>query len=267
MRKYVYLVRMANDIKEINREFYNNAYSSNNVLLGLLHTLFSYDQQSKSRLNYREIKAVLKLIEPGSKVNFLDYGFGHGSLLLKLPRQVSVYGCDIAEEAVFKLEKIAEMLKRDIKVTTVENFDSFTKGVKFDLISCSHVLEHVDDDNEMVNEFKKLLTSNGKLIINLPVNEVWIDPKHARTYTSKSASSLLESNGFKILKIIEEDKLTAFFLTHEVSSTRKSPLKLAFRFLRLAFGILPLEVSQAAGKLLPKKYQNQQLIIIAANNG
>src|SRR4051812_47697770 len=89
----------------INREFYDKSYSSKNVIITYLHSLISYDQQSKSKRNIKQIKRILKQ-EKKEEINFLDYGFGHGSLLLKMPNWVSSYGCDISQEAVNNIIKL-----------------------------------------------------------------------------------------------------------------------------------------------------------------
>ncbi|NNV54909.1 class I SAM-dependent methyltransferase [Limnovirga soli] len=253
---------MSNDIVEINRAYYNKSYSAKTVLFGLIHSWISFDQQSKSRKNFEEIQPLIEACTH-KPVYYLDYGFGHGSLLLKMPAGVAIYGCDIADEAVRNLNNIAGVLKRNIKVTTVENFDAFVNGVSFNIISCSHVLEHVEDDAALVGIFKKHLHKDGKLVINLPVNEVWNDPKHARKYTPQSATDLLGSHGFVVEKMLQCDRLTAFFLHHEQVKPVAKPFKIMLRAIRLFFAVMPGFFSTMADKWLPAKYEFQQLILVA----
>lgn len=40
----------------------------------------------------------------------------------------------------------------------------------FDIIYCSHVLEHVADDRKAIEEFFRVLKNNGWAILNVPIN-------------------------------------------------------------------------------------------------
>ena len=63
------------------------------------------------------------------------------------------------------------MVKMDI--TNIEYPDQ-----SFDVIYCSHVLEHVQDDKKAMREFCRVLKSNGWAILPVPVNddETFEDP-------------------------------------------------------------------------------------------
>jgi SAM-dependent methyltransferase len=53
---------------------------------------------------------------------------------------------------------------------------SFDSG-KFDVIICSHVLEHIEDDRSAITEMARVLRSGGRAIILVPV-----DAKREKTY-------------------------------------------------------------------------------------
>ena len=55
------------------------------------------------------------------------------------------------------------MIKMDI--TDIQFPDGF-----FDVIYCSHVLEHINDDKKAIGEFYRVLKSNGWAIIMVPIN-------------------------------------------------------------------------------------------------
>jgi len=256
---------MSNSVTNLNREFYNKRYVSKSVFISILHSFISFDQQSKSKRNFKHIKFILKKMKQ-KKVSFLDYGFGHGSLLLKMPRNIDVFGCEISEEAVSNLSRISKLIKRDFNVATTENFNNIFHGYKFDIINCSHVLEHVEDDVEIIEGFKNILNNQGKLIINLPINEVWKDPKHVREYNKEIASKLLTDSSFRIDGVFESDRLTGFILTYEQTKDTNFTLRFLLRCVRFFFGIMPQFFSDIMDKILPAKFKNQQLIIIATKN-
>jgi SAM-dependent methyltransferase len=84
----------------------------------------------------------------------------------------------------------------------------------FDVIYCSHVLEHVQDDRKAMREFHRTLKSDGWAILNVPINaeQTFEDPTitdpnerlkafgqedHVRRYGPDYADRLRES-GFKV---------------------------------------------------------------------
>ena len=72
-------------IEELNIDYYERLYKKKYPLLALLHSLVSYDQQSKSKRNYFYLKSIIRSYQQiRKKIKYLDYGCGHGSLLLKM---------------------------------------------------------------------------------------------------------------------------------------------------------------------------------------
>jgi len=43
----------------------------------------------------------------------------------------------------------------------------------FDFIMCTHVLEHIPDDNKAMEELYRVLKEGGRALINVPVNEAY----------------------------------------------------------------------------------------------
>ena len=81
----------------------------------------------------------------------------------------------------------------------------------FDLIICSHVLEHVKDDSKAIKEMFRVLKSKGALFIMVPLNENRIntieyeapnplDPCHVRYY-GLDLMDRIKSAGFRVKKI------------------------------------------------------------------
>ena len=68
----------------------------------------------------------------------------------------------------------------------------------FDVIVCNHVIEHVTNDTQLINEVYRILKKNGSFIIMFPINEESIDvPTHLRKYTFDQFQKIIE-NKFSI---------------------------------------------------------------------
>ena len=106
-------IRESKNIEGVNKDFYNKLYKKRNPLIQLIYSFISYDQQSKSKYNYKKIKYVLDQYKHTDDFRFLDYGFGHGSLLLKIPKKKSLFGCDISFEAVDNFPHVAKLLGKE----------------------------------------------------------------------------------------------------------------------------------------------------------
>ncbi len=245
-----------------NKSFYNRLYRRRNPLVSLLHATISFDQQSKSKINYRLVRSFLKK-RFDQPLTILDYGFGHGSLLLKFPRHHRLFGCDISDEAVFNFPAVAALVGKKVKTVRVEDFVAELKDVRFDVISLSHVIEHVDDDVELVTRLAAQLSHDGVMLINVPINEVWVDPKHVRTYTRSSAIELMTKCRLRTLAVLEADKFTSFFLEQEMVKKAGKIKIVGIKFLRLLSAFLPIFASDFIEKLFLKRHRHQQLIVLA----
>lgn len=255
-------------IEELNIDYYEKLYKKKYPLLALLHSFVSYDQQSKAKRNYFYLKSIIRSYQQrNKKAKYLDYGCGHGSLLLKMNSGMELYGTDISSGSLKNLSAVAALLKKNINTILVEEFMANDQGRRFDIISCSHVLEHVINDRELLEKFYQNLVGGGTLLLNLPINEVWQDPKHVHNYNEVIAQNILDESGFTVKEIFQTDRLSGWLLLHEQNETVTNMKKIIFRMIRLFFGIMPLRVLLLLDKVLTEKFPFQQLIIIAKKNG
>jgi SAM-dependent methyltransferase len=249
-------------VVDVNKEFYNRLYQRRSPPISVLYSLISFDQQSKSKANYRIIRPYLN--KKTKQLNILDYGFGHGSLLLKYPRKHSLFGCDISEEAVSNFPKVAAFVGKQVSTATVDGFADAFKDINFDVITLSHIIEHVEDDVLLIKGLLRNLAADGLILINVPINEVWQDPKHVRKYDLTYMRNIASRCGLTIQSVHELDKLTSFFLIEE-KVKRAGRLKLIYiKCLRAVFAILPSSITTAFEKIFLKNHKNQQLIVLAS---
>ena len=91
---------------------------------------------------------------------------------------------------------------------------------KFDLIICSHVLEHISDLSDTVRKLKMHLKENGIIYAEVPLEikagiSLEYDPvTHINFFTNNSLANLFLKNGFKILESRDEILPYTFSFIH-----------------------------------------------------
>lgn len=155
---------------------------------------------------FEEEKACFSNSEKKKEPTFLDIGCATGRLLLEMSRRGwKTKGVEVCRSS-------AEYgIKRglDIRISTLENA-GFEPGY-FDIIHCSHLIEHLTDPSGFVAEVFRLLSPNGRFLITTPdvsgfqaklFGYEWrsaIDD-HLQLFSFKILKRLLEDNNFSIDK-------------------------------------------------------------------
>jgi len=198
----------------------------------------------------------------GSKLEILDYGCGWGNLISSLPSdKVAASIFDISGVCVDRVRRL--MATRKARCMVVSMKPSTDRPGEFDIIVCSHVLEHVPSDRGLLDEFHASLKDDGMLVVNVPINEVWDDPKHARKYFPASIKQLMADTGFKVIADYQVDRWTALILSHEVRMKFSWLAKMLFKPLRLALAVVPYRIMLLAERVFCSQREPQQYIIVA----
>lgn len=178
------------------------------------YTKKDYYAEKKSVFNLIKILTgkylkVLPLEKYKNGGNLLDIGSGDGEILklFKSPKWnlfgIEPYGSNLNDNSM----KIHE--------TKFDKTDFENKF--FDLVSFWHVLEHVENPHQVLQETKRIIKDDGVLFISIPNSGCfgrkffgsnwfgWYLPVHVYHYDIKSLTKLLKQNGFEIIKI---DKFT-----------------------------------------------------------
>jgi len=168
------------DIKNLYSDisyYHRNPFSSKDIK--------KLEPQIKIRLD--TLNRYISLDKP---LDILEVGCLEGVLLHKLQNLGhKVKGCEVNRPALevgikeFGLEIVSE----DI------NMQPFSEN-SFDLIYSFHVLEHLTNPTLSLRACKKMLKDNGKLVMNLPMDEDdYENIEHLHFFNKTSASYLLKS--------------------------------------------------------------------------
>lgn len=150
------------------------------------NTSWSMGVKKFPKYTMRKIK---ELIPERSSV--LDIGCGYGKLLVELRRdkQCDIYGVDISDVAI---KDMRTRLNIDGEVGDAEDF-KLSIDRKFDVIIIAHLLEHLDNDYELLKRCRNYLKLGGILLVAVPDNCSYPEEtgEHVRKYTKQSLTELL----------------------------------------------------------------------------
>jgi SAM-dependent methyltransferase len=124
----------------------------------------------------------------------LDYGGGNGRLLIPfLEEGHNCFLVDYSENTISEVKKLGN------------DINDIDKKERFDVIICSHVLEHVAEPNVLIGELRRHLKTNGIIYAEVPL-EIWTglridaDPvTHINFFTPNSFRTLFINNHFRLL--------------------------------------------------------------------
>ena len=171
------------------------------------------------------IWALAKYFKDAEKI--LEVGCGTGYVLSGISKAlpgVSLTGSDISSTGL-------AYAARRLSNAELVQFDaaSIPYDREFDVTGAFDVLEHVEDDQEVIRQIYKATTAGGGLIITVPQHRfLWSSADeqacHKRRYSNKLLSGLVVSAGFEIVKTTSFVSLLlpAMYLSRLV---RKSPAR------------------------------------------
>jgi len=141
----------------------------------------------------------------------LDIGCGTG-YFVKHARDMGFdsYGLDLSEGSIksgreyFGLETIHAM---DLTAFIQQN-----QGMKFDVVTLFHVLEHLEKPNLIMDGIKGILSDEAVVSIALPLRGRWPDlagdtdspPHHLSRWSPEALENFLNLNGFRVRKLCVE---------------------------------------------------------------
>jgi len=136
---------------------------------------------------YWTMERIMRMIPEGSKV--LDIGCGTARFIYRLKKELNcdVYGIDISPRAV---ERAKNEFGVECGVYNAENLDNF-EG-EYDVVVCTHVLEHITNDKGLVKNIARLTKSLAFIAVPNNCAPPEETKEHVRAYTAESMIKLLK---------------------------------------------------------------------------
>lgn len=152
----------------------------------------------------RIIQFIVRLNKQTNKIRLLDFGCGEGHLLDALQRNkdFEAEGIDYDSDTVNYLRSIG--LK--VSQSSLENMQYPPE--EFDFITAFHVMEHVHNLDDTIQEIKRILKNGGYILVEVPCishikarreGKKWgylHPPTHLWFFTAKAMKYFLRRHGF-----------------------------------------------------------------------
>ncbi len=152
-------------------------------------------------------RLIVKTAGPSIRGKVLDVGCGNGFLLAQLARRArpgtQFFGLDVSQKAL-DLTQAAVGFPVSCLVGDVADKATLPADT-YDLVVCSEVLEHIEDDEQAVANLCALVKPGGRLVITVPHRpEYWTAHDdamyHFRRYERRALGALLERNGLRVVR-------------------------------------------------------------------
>lgn len=210
----------------------------------------TYDEQYNDTLKpWRELSAkdkVQNIVELTAGHKFekvLEVGSGDGSILLWLDRLSfgqQLYSLEISTSGIEQIRK--RDLPSLVEAKLFSGYEIPYPDDYFDLVICSHVIEHVEFPRLLLREIKRV---SKRQVFEIPIDfSLNVDKKvnhflsygHINIYTPFLFRFLLKSEGFEIIS----DKSGFYTIENLKYQYKRNKRKLmVFRFKKLIYYVIP----------------------------
>lgn len=229
------------EIRETNRTFYADYYKR--PLFGLRYEYIYRRRIFKDTLR--------KMGVPASGQRVLDVGFGYGDLLFMFDPSCDLHGLEISPSAVELARQRAErggythftFIEHDLHDLVPYSERSF------DLVICSHVLEHLENAEAVRADLYRVLKPQGFAFVFLPIHEESFHcekSKHIWKYTCASFRQVAERCGFRVAHILEHQFFDMPFKALVPFGRRHPTFDLVRRVVQYVTGFIIIHVGARA---------------------
>ena len=142
---------------------------------------------------------ISNFIYKDKKIKILDFGAGSGTNISMLT--------DYGEVHVYEKDKntVSYLKKKFENFSNVFVLDELDENVLFDLVIASDVIEHIENDSEIIKTLSKSLKINGNILITVPAfNSLYTERDkilgHYRRYNYRTIKQITKNN-FQIIKL------------------------------------------------------------------
>lgn len=148
--------------------------------------------------------------------NLIDLGCGDGYWLKQLENSnikgLHLEGIDYNN---LRIERAKKILSGSTKLS-IGDLNTFPFDKKYNIVLCSHVIEHIPDDTGFLLRIKNIIKDDGMLILGTPNEGSFLERKrnakykfydttdHVHFYTEELIKSRIRRGGFKIMNIYRD---------------------------------------------------------------
>lgn len=189
-------------IKNKDEDFYNNFHHGAKIQAKVI---------PENNFTYRNTIKILKPLIENGNLTILDYGCGVGTVDFFLASKGhKVLGLEVSREAVQICRRSAEAIgvSSNAKFGDISKF----KTVRPDLIICSEVIEHVNNDLKLLKDLADRLKKGGHILISTPtVNAPLYKLRlvenfdrrvgHLRRYDSEALIKMVRNLGLDVIRV------------------------------------------------------------------
>lgn len=155
---------------------------------------------------HTQTKLFQKFIKPGSHV--LDVGSGYSIFhLAQVDWDFDITCCDLDSAAMEKMRSVAPKFNWVVADATKLPWENSSFGAVY----AGEIIEHVPNPDEALEEWRRVLTPRGILILSTPNRErllarangkaIPVHPEHIKEFDMLEMQKILEKHGFEVLKI------------------------------------------------------------------
>jgi 2-polyprenyl-3-methyl-5-hydroxy-6-metoxy-1,4-benzoquinol methylase len=130
---------------------------------------------------------------PGRRVLDAGCGTAYGATILADAGAASVVGVDVAEEV---LRTVEPRIPKSVRLMVADVQELPFEDGAFDVVVCFEVLEHLDEAEQAVNEFARILAKGGFVVVSSPNRTVYPsgNPHHKHEFLPEELRLLLHQH-------------------------------------------------------------------------
>ncbi len=198
------------------------------------------------------IRSELKKLNSGAVKQILDAGSGFGQYSFWMSKkfsQAEILAVDVKEEQVADCNAFFNRIGKSQVKFEVGDLVTFVQPEKFDLVLCVDVMEHIEEDVQVLTNYCNSLKTGGMLLISTPSNMGGSDV-HDDGETSFIEEHVRDGYG---IDEIEEKCKRAGFSKVDARYSYGVPGKISWK-LSMKYPMLMLNKSKAFFIILPIYY-------------
>lgn len=140
-----------------------------------------------------------------------DYAFGAGTFFRYCPKSAHLSGVELDPLTVHEVSAALVATgyrKVDLQAISLESWREHPLlRQTFDVIICSHVLEHLECPSELLTVLGQCLSPEGILIAVVPINEIRANPHHVQVANRAAMENWAASAGLRLSDYFECDRI------------------------------------------------------------